>query len=145
VKVTLQADRIGNQLSPQADVKLRGIVVGTVRSVKSTGDGATINLALDPGTIRLIPQNVLARLIPKTLFGEKYVELVLPTAPSGHLRAGDVIPQDRSATALETERVLDDLLPLLQSLRPAQVSLTLNALSTALRGRGDKLGANLEL
>ena len=56
VDVTLQADRIGNQLSPPADVKLRGLVVGTVREVSSTGDGATIELALDPDKVGLIPQ-----------------------------------------------------------------------------------------
>ena len=143
VKVTLQTDRIGNQLSAPADVKLRGLIVGEVRSVSSKGEGATIALALDPEKIKLIPKNVEAQLIPKTLFGEKFVSLVIPTAPSAeHLRAGDVIPQDRSEAALETERVLDNMLPLLQSLKPAQLSLALNALSSALRGRGDRLGAN---
>jgi phospholipid/cholesterol/gamma-HCH transport system substrate-binding protein len=39
VPVTLEADHVGNQLDPAADVKLRGIVVGEVRSVSSTGDG----------------------------------------------------------------------------------------------------------
>jgi virulence factor Mce-like protein len=143
--VTLQADRIGNQLSAQADVKVRGLVVGRVSSVHSKGDGAEIELALDPGQVHLIPENVSAQLLPKTLFGEKYVELVLPSSPSGHLRDGDVIPQDRSSTALETERVLNDLLPLLKSLRPQALSTTLNALSTALRDRGDRLGDNLVL
>ena len=143
VHVTLQADRIGNQLSAPADVKLRGLLVGEVRSVSSHGNGATISLALDPSKVRLIPKNVEAQLLPKTLFGEKFVSLVLPQSPSAdHLRAGDVIPQDRSGTALETERVLDDLLPLLQSLKPAALSLALNSLSSALRGRGDRLGAN---
>jgi virulence factor Mce-like protein len=143
VKVTLQTDRIGNQLSAPADVKLRGLIVGEVRSVSSKGEGATIALALDPEKIKLIPKNVEAQLIPKTLFGEKFVSLVIPTAPSAeHLQAGDVIPQDRSEAALETERVLDNMLPLLQSLKPAQLSLALNALSSALRGRGDRLGAN---
>jgi phospholipid/cholesterol/gamma-HCH transport system substrate-binding protein len=143
VKVTLQADRIGNQLSAPADVKLRGLLVGEVRSVAATGKGATIDLALDPSKVKLIPKNVEARLVPKTLFGEKFVDLVLPDAPSAdHLRAGDVIPQDHSKTAIETERVLDDMLPLLQSLKPAQLSLALNAVSSALRGRGDRLGAN---
>jgi virulence factor Mce-like protein len=145
VAVTLQADRIGNQLSVQADVKVRGLVVGRVSSVHSTGDGAEIKLALDPAQVHLIPENVSAQLLPKTLFGEKYVELVLPSSPSGHLRDGDVIPQDRSSTALETERVLNDLLPLLKSLRPQALSTTLNALSTALRDRGDRLGDNLVL
>jgi virulence factor Mce-like protein len=144
VHVTLKADRIGNQLAPPADVKIRGLVVGEVRSVSSTGSGATIELALQPDKVKLIPANVEAQLLPKTLFGEKYVLLVIPPAPAAsHLKDRDTIPQDRSKTALETERVLDDLMPLLQSLKPAQLSETLNALSTALRGRGDKLGNNL--
>jgi virulence factor Mce-like protein len=143
VRVTLQTDRIGNQLSAPADVKLRGLIVGEVRSVSSHGKGATISLALDPSKVGLIPDNVEARLVPKTLFGEKFVNLVLPATPSSdHLRAGDVIPQDRSAAALETEKVLDHMLPLLQSLKPAQLSLALNSLSSALRGRGDRLGGN---
>jgi len=143
VDVTLKADRIGNQLSTQADVKLRGLVVGRVTGVSATTQGADVRLALDPDQVHLIPTNVSAQLLPKTLFGEKYVELVLPSNPSGEtLRDGDVIPQDRSTTALETERVLNDLFPLLKSLRPEELSTTLNALSTALRGRGDKLGNN---
>jgi virulence factor Mce-like protein len=144
VRVSLRTDHIGNQLSPQADVKIRGTVVGDVRSVRSTGNGATLELALDPAKAKAIPDNVLAQLLPKTLFGEKYVELVLPADPSDrHLRGGDVIPQDRSSTALETEKVLNDILPLLRDLKPTELSLTLNALSTALRDRGDKLGAEL--
>jgi virulence factor Mce-like protein len=146
VKVTLKTDRIGNQLSAPADVKLRGLIVGEVRSVASQGQGATIALALDPDKIKLIPKNVEAQLVPKTLFGEKFVNLVTPQAPSSeHLEAGDVIPQDRSRAALETEKVLDHMLPLLQSLKPAQLSLALNSLSSALRGRGDRLGGNFAL
>lgn len=144
VRVSLKADRIGNQLSAPADVKLRGVLVGEVRKVHSTGSGATIDLALKPGKVKDIPANVQAQLIPKTLFGEKYVLLVLPDLPAPErIKAGDVISQDRSRTALETEKVIDDLMPLLQSLKPQDLSMTLNALSTALRGRGDKFGANL--
>lgn len=144
VKVTLEASRIGNQLSAHADVKVRGLVVGTVRDVHAHADGATIDLALDPDQVEKLPNNVSAQLLPKTLFGEKYVELVLPAVSSGQaLRSGDVIPQDRSETALETERVLNNLLPLLKTLRPQDLATTLNALATALRDRGDRLGGNL--
>jgi virulence factor Mce-like protein len=143
VHVTLQADRAGNQLSAPADVKLRGLIVGEVRSVTSHGNGATIGLALDPSKVALIPKNVQAQLLPKTLFGEKFVDLVLPESPSpDHLHSGDVIPQDHSKTAIETERVLNDFLPVLQSLKPAELSLALNSVSSALRGRGDRIGAN---
>jgi phospholipid/cholesterol/gamma-HCH transport system substrate-binding protein len=133
VHVTLQTDRVGNQLAPPADVKLRGLIVGEVRAVHSDGEQATIDLALKPSTVGLIPANVSARLLPKTLFGEKFVDLVLPPRPSPRrLAEGDVIPQDRSTTAIELERVLDDLLPLLQTI-------------TALEGRGRRLGENLAL
>jgi phospholipid/cholesterol/gamma-HCH transport system substrate-binding protein len=146
VHVTLQTDRVGNQLAPPADVKLRGMIVGEVRSVSSDGRKATVHIALQPRTAGLIPANVSARLLPKTLFGEKFVDLVLPARPSQRrLSEGDVIPQDRSTTAIELERVLDDLLPLLRTIQPAKLNATLGALATALEGRGERLGNNLEL
>ena len=146
VEVTLEADKIGNQLSAPTDVKLRGLIVGEVRKVNSTGDGATLDLALDPDQVDLIPADVQAQLLPKTLFGEKFVSLVVPEGASDEpIAEGDVIPQDRSVTARETEEALNNLLPLLKALKPQQLSITLNALSSALRGRGDSIGENLEI
>ncbi len=146
VRVTLETSRIGNQMQELSDVKLRGVIVGEVRSISSDGSGATMELALDPDQAAMIPADVEARLLPKTLFGEKFVSLVIPEEPSdGHIRAGDVITQDRSETAIELEEVLDDLLPLLQAVRPQDLALTLNGLSTALEGRGEQLGNNVTL
>lgn len=144
-EVTLLTDRAGNQLSVHADVKVRGVIVGEVREIRSTGGQARIRLALQPDRIGAIPRNVEARLLPKTLFGEKEVSLVVPDTPQGRLAAGDTITQDRSSTALETEEALNNLLPVLRSLRPQQLSVALNALSESLRGRGDRLGANMAL
>jgi virulence factor Mce-like protein len=146
VEVTLEADKIGNQLSAPTDVKLRGLIVGEVRKVSSNGNGATLDLALDPDQVDLIPADVQAQLLPKTLFGEKFVSLVVPEGASDQsIREGDVIPQDRSETARETEEALNNLLPLLKALKPQQLSITLNALSSALRGRGESIGENLEI
>lgn len=144
VEVSLQTNRVGNQLSVHADVKLRGIVVGEVRSIRSDGEVATLELALDPDRAKDVPKDVTAQLLPKTLFGEKQVVLVAPASRTGgHLEDGDVITQDRSAAALETETALNNLLPLLKTLRPQALSTFLTALSTSVRGRGDQLGANL--
>ena len=146
VTVTVQADRIGNQLSEGADVKARGLLVGEVRKVASTGDAATLTLALEEQAAQQLPSDVRARMVPKTLFGEKIVDLVLDDSSAARpLRPGDVIGQDRTETARETSEALDNLLPLLQTLKPAELSTTLNALSSALRGRGERLGENLEL
>jgi phospholipid/cholesterol/gamma-HCH transport system substrate-binding protein len=143
VDVSLRTDRVGNQLTVHADVKVRGVIVGEVRKISSSDGAATLKLALKPDKVHDLPKNLSAQLLPKTLFGEKEVNLVLPEDPQGELADGDVIEQDRSTTALETEKALDNLLPLLRSLRPQEISQTLNALSTALRGRGDMLGRNL--
>jgi len=142
-KVTLVVDHTGNQLSTGADVKIRGVRVGEVRSVRADGEQARVELAIQPDQIGLIPRNSTARLLPKTLFGERYVALIPPDAPGAPLRAGDTIQQDRSFQAVEVDRVLSDLLPVLQAVRPEQLNTTLHALSTALAGRGARLGRTL--
>jgi virulence factor Mce-like protein len=143
VSVTLQADHIGNQLTSGADVELRGVLVGEVRKVRSAGNGAMLSLALKPDMAKLIPSNVDAQLLPKTLFGERYVELVAPAHPAGRIHSGAVIPEDRSASALQVQQVLNDLMPVLRTLNPAQLNATLSAVAGALDGRGDELGDNL--
>jgi phospholipid/cholesterol/gamma-HCH transport system substrate-binding protein len=144
VHVTLRSDRAGLQLLPRSDVKVRGLIVGEVRTIRSTGSGASLGLAINKDKASLIPGNVSARLLPKTLFGEKYVDLVLPPQPSAGISDGAVIAQDRSQTAIEVNKVLDDVLPLLQAVKPEKLNATLNALATALQGRGDQLGRDAE-
>ncbi|RKT57799.1 MCE family protein [Saccharothrix australiensis] len=143
VTVTLKTDRVGNQLLVDSDVKVRGMVVGEVRQVRTTGDGAELALALRPDQVEHIPGNVSARLLPKTLFGERYVSLVPPPDPVDHLTDGDVIEQDRSSGAVELERVLDDLLPVLRAVQPEKLATTLTAVSQALENRGGQLGDTL--
>jgi virulence factor Mce-like protein len=146
VMVSLETDRVGSQLQEASDVKLRGLIVGEVRSVETTGRGARLGLALDPAMVPQIPAGVSARLLPKTLFGERYVDLVTPEGDAGRpIRAGDVIGQDRTTVAIELERVFEDLLPLLRTVRPEKLAATLNALATTLDGRGTRLGRNLVL
>jgi phospholipid/cholesterol/gamma-HCH transport system substrate-binding protein len=143
--VTLQTDHTGLQLNEGADVKLRGVVVGEVRQISADGQRATLRLALDPAQVGQIPANVTARLLPKTLFGERYVALQAPPDASGvPLRDGAVIGQDRTASAIELERVLDDALPLLQAIQPDKLAAILGALATALDGRGDQLGRDMD-
>lgn len=141
VPVELRTDRAGNQLREGADVKVRGVVVGEVRAVRPGPGQAVLDLALQPEAAKRLSAESSARLLPKTLFGERYVALSPPAGHRGRpLAAGDVIGQDRSGAAMEIERVLSDLMPLLQAVRPQDVSTTLNAVSQALDGRGAQLG-----
>ena len=141
--VELRTNDIGSNLTQYADVKLRGLVVGEVRGISSTGSVATVRLAIDPAKARYIPANSIAELLPTSLFGRTYVALVPPADPSGPIRDGAVISQDRSSTAIDVERVLADALPVLDALHPAQLTTTLRSIADALDGRGAQLGDEL--
>ncbi|MBR8641328.1 MCE family protein [Streptomyces tuirus] len=144
VRITLEADSLGNQLDPRADVKLRGLLVGEVREVRADGTKATLDIALKPEHVAHIPSDVHARLLPKTLFGEKYVDLVPPAGSSARpIRAGDVITQDRTRVGIELQQLMNDLLPLLRTVQPGKLNATLSAFATALDGRGERIGDNL--
>ena len=141
--VTMQANKAGLQLPARADVKLRGKFVGEVLSVKGAAEGATLELGLFADEVDVIPADVTGALVPKTLFGEKFVDLRIPQGggSSESIEAGAVIKQ--VVLPEEIEDVLSTLFPLLRTVEPAQINFTLNALSTALDGRGEDLGEGL--
>ena len=145
-EVTLQTSKIGLQLPSRADVKVRGVIVGEVLEFEANPEGAELTLGLYPGEIDSIPADVTGSIVPKTLFGEKYVSLEIPegssTGEGEALQAGADI--ERTDVAIEVEEVLSDLYPLLRTVQPAELNMTLNALATALEGRGEELGQNLE-
>jgi phospholipid/cholesterol/gamma-HCH transport system substrate-binding protein len=141
-EVTLQTSKIGLQLPDRADVKIRGVIVGEVLDRRSDGDGAELVLGIFPDQTETIPADVTGSIVPKTLFGEKYVSLIPSGGSSEPIQAGAVI--ERTAVATEVEQVLSDLYPLLRAVQPAELNMTLNAIATALEGRGDQLGENLE-
>ncbi|MFE9906693.1 MCE family protein [Streptomyces clavifer] len=144
VTVTVRTGSVGNEMHDNADVKLRGVVIGQVRDIAADGEGARLTLAIQADRLGRIPADVTAQMLPTTLFGERFVALVPPPVPSAQtLRAGDVIPQDRSSNAIELEEVLSNVLPMLTAVQPQKLAATLNAVSQALEGRGDKLGDTL--
>jgi phospholipid/cholesterol/gamma-HCH transport system substrate-binding protein len=143
--VTLKADRAGLQLAKYGDVRLHGALVGQVRGISQDGKEASIKIGLRPSAAKTIPENISVEILPTTLFGQKYIALIDPDEPSEKMVSdGDVIPSSRVRTNSELQTILADLFPLLRSIRPADLSSTLHALATALRGRGDKLGATME-
>jgi phospholipid/cholesterol/gamma-HCH transport system substrate-binding protein len=139
--VTVKAENAGLQLAEFGDVRRHGALVGRVHSVSNDGREAVIKLDLSPAAAKDIPENISVEILPTTLFGQKFVSIVDPSNPSPKsLSDGDVIPSSRVHTNVELQKILADLFPLLRSIRPADLSSTLYALATALRGRGDQIG-----
>lgn len=143
--ITIEAERAGLQLAKFGDVRINGALVGQVRAIEQDGKKARITLALRPEAAKEIPANVNVEILPTTLFGQKFISFVAPESPSGDsLEDGDVIPSDRVDTNVELSQILADLFPLLRAVRPADLNKTLNALATALEGRGEQLGETLD-
>ncbi|HWU32600.1 MAG TPA: MCE family protein [Marmoricola sp.] len=93
VDVVVKADNVGDQLNPNGDVRMNGALVGRVASVDQTASGATIHLQIDSTDADRIPRDVVARILPTTLFGQKYVELLstTPATAADHLVSGSVV------------------------------------------------------
>ena len=143
--VTIRADRAGLQLAKFGDVRVNGALVGQVRSIGQDGKQAVIKVALDPESAKNLPDNVTVEILPTTLFGQKFISLVLPkTASKTSLAEHGEIPASRVTVNVELNRILAELFPLLRSVRPADLNATLNALATALQGRGEQLGVTLD-
>ncbi|GAA3540002.1 ABC transporter substrate-binding protein [Aeromicrobium flavum] len=141
--VTIRSNGVGLQLNRNADVKLRGVIVGRVERITSEKGEAVIHLKLDPDQQGVIPSDVQAFVTPKTLFGEKFIDLQPVAQSSGTpIRAGDEIVQ--AALPTEVEKLLADLDPLLTALNPTDLSFVLTALSDALSGEGESVGETLE-
>jgi len=144
VTVKLQSKSIGNQLLERSDVKMHGMNVGEVAAIDAQTRGATLTLQLDPESAQEIPANVSARIVPKTLFGERYVEFRMPEDPTGgEIADGDVIPKSRTSSATKLSKVMNNLLPVLRAVEPQKLSVTLSSLSNALDGRGESIGQTL--
>ncbi len=132
--VTLITDSTGNALPANADVKAHSMVVGEVRDVKPAPDGSVkVVLGLDPDQAKELSAKTTARILPKTLFGERYVALQVPEDNNGPtLHDGSTIETDRSGNALEVQQLFDKLLPVLEAIPPQDLDSTLTALSQAL-------------
>ena len=95
-------------------------------------------LGIYPDEIDTIPANVTGSIVPKTLFGEKYVALEIPEEPGRRAASRPATRSSAPRSSIEVEKVLSDLYPLLRTVQPAELNMTLNALATALEGRGER-------
>lgn len=141
-------DDAGGSLVVGSDVKYDGVVIGKVASLEfepGPAGATSTRIALDlvPEDARHVPADVAARVLPASVFGTSFVDLVAAER-KGVLRAGAMIPQDRSQATLELQKVLDGLDEVATSLGPAELSSALNAMATALDGNGERLGETIE-
>ncbi len=137
----------GGSLRDGSDVKLRGVIVGRVTGIDRAPDGSVrVAMRLPHDSLGRVPGDVVARILPATVFGTTYVDLVPPKTPSSAaLKAGAVVPADTSTDTIELQQALDDIDSLVKALGPAELASTIGAAAVALHDRGDQLGRTAEV
>lgn len=137
----------GGSLGKQADVKVRGVIVGKVTGIeRGPSEGVRVKIAIPGDKLDMIPANVVARILPATVFGTSFVDLTTNGAAStGGLRAGSVIPADSTQGTLELQQALDDIDVLVKAVGPAELASAIGSAAQALKGRGENIGASIDL
>ena len=146
IPVSAQVQTVGGSLRPGVDVKMRGMAVGKVGDLAAEGGHVTLNLSIDREQAAKIPKSVQARVLPASVFGTSYVDLVIPegTAGAASLEAGDIVRQDSSQGTVELQTALDSIDSLVDALGPAELASALHTVASVLEGRGDDLGEAID-
>ncbi|MGH2736361.1 MAG: MlaD family protein, partial [Actinomycetota bacterium] len=135
VQAVFSSAGVGQQLPIGGDVKVRGVLVGTISGIALADDGSVeVDLLLNDDGERL-PGELEAEIGSKTLFGEKWVELI-PLGPTGaRVVAGSVIEDHRTTEPLELEQELELGSDLLSAIPLRDLTTLLNSLAEGFGGR----------
>jgi phospholipid/cholesterol/gamma-HCH transport system substrate-binding protein len=117
-----------------------------VAGLAAEGGHVTLNLNIDRKQADRIPNSVQARVLPASVFGTSYVDLVVPdgTDDAASLEAGDVVRQDSSQDTVELQTALDSIDSLVDALGPSELATALHTVASVLDGRGDDLGRAID-
>ncbi|HEY5886752.1 MAG TPA: MCE family protein [Acidimicrobiales bacterium] len=133
--------RAGQGLADGSEVSYRGVAVGEVRSVELVDRQARVTLAMDPGFEVPVEARFVVR--PKTIFGEKFVDLTFPEGAEGpYLADGDRVEHADSAT--EVEDFFEGSDNLFAAIDENELAELVTSLDDAARGTGDDVARVFE-
>ncbi|WP_029114865.1 MCE family protein [Mycobacterium sp. URHB0044] len=134
-KVTLELPTAGG-LYERSNVTFNGTEVGRVESVSLTNSGVAALLSLRSDI--QIPSDLKAEVHSQSAVGEQYVAL-LPIAKSRPLKAGDVIPVDRTSIPPPIDTLVDAANRGLEAIPGDNLRTTIDEAYTAVGGLGPEI------
>jgi phospholipid/cholesterol/gamma-HCH transport system substrate-binding protein len=133
---------IGQQLPVGGDIKVRGVLVGRITDLRLDGGDSVVEFSLNGDED--IPADVTAEVRSKTIFGEKWVELVTGSSGGPYLADGDVIPDERTVEPLELERALQLGHDLLSEIPLEDLRILLASLADGFSGHEEAAGQAID-
>ena len=143
--VRTQVPTAAGLIQEGAPVRFNGIKVGEIGRIDAGLDSSDVELSIDRDALVAVPRGVTARVLPRTFFGDVYIQL-LPRegAEGGSLADGDEITVDAGPDALDLYDIFTKMSDLIAEVDPAQLNVALAAVDKAIGGRGDQLGVMID-
>lgn len=126
-------------LYPDSDVRVLGVVVGTVDAVEPVGEQVKATMSLDPEVS--IPANARAVIVTPSLVSDRYVQLTPVYHRGATLADGAEIPRERTLVPVELDELFSSLDKMTTALGPDGANAD-GALSDLLRSAARNLGGN---
>lgn len=141
-EVTVAIPASAGLITGEAPVRYTGVNVGHISGIDSGTESSVVSLEIDAESIGLIPSTVMARVVPRTFFGDIYIQLVDdPSDVSPEpLADGDTIVIDQGPDAVALYSIFTKLADVLDAMQPQKLQTALTALGQALDGRGETIG-----
>ena len=135
VSAVFSSRGVGQQLPIGGDVKVKGVLVGRIQAIELSDEGnAVVELLIDEG--HRFSEDSRLEIRSKTVFGQKWVELIPGTDGAGpSLSAGSVIPDERTTEPLEFELALQLGHDLLSEIPLQDLSRIFNSLAEGFSGQ----------
>ncbi|WP_421121518.1 MCE family protein [Aquihabitans daechungensis] len=124
----------GTGLYPGSPVRVLGIDVGTITTVRNVDGHVRVRMQLDEGT--RLPADAHATIVPLTLLGERYVQLGPHYDGGPRLRDGDRIPLTRTSVPAEIDDLLRGLQDFMGAIDPERAGDVVTNLAELVDGRG---------
>lgn len=144
VQITAEFARAGLNVRPGDEVRVRGIPVGTISSIDVDRQDFTARYVLSVDADTPIAADSAAALVPKTLFGDKYVSLDAASPVGQQMEDGGLIPMARTSAPSEVQEVLDRLQPVLDEVDPIALSNVLASTAKGLDGHAEDLASVID-
>ncbi|MEW2073924.1 MCE family protein [Streptomyces sp. NPDC013433] len=131
-----------------SDLRVLGVRVGEVESVRPQGTTVRVGLLLDEGV--KVPEGARAVVVAPSVVADRYVQLTPAYSAGPALAEGAVLPAARNRTPVEIDQLYDSVTELGEALGPdganssGALSELLSTGAANLDGNGEAIGESVE-
>jgi phospholipid/cholesterol/gamma-HCH transport system substrate-binding protein len=140
---TYQADFTNaSGLRPGDDVRAAGVKVGRVQKIELHRGAARVEFDLTKKQPIYTDTRLSVRY--QNLLGQRYLAMLPGPNGTEHLRAGSVVPRDRTDPGFDITTLLNGFEPLFATLEPEQVNRLSESIVAVLQGQGGTVESLLQ-